>query len=265
MFAEAGTVDLIQTLIASVKEHPIYPGIGILIICTLFGLSFLKPLDVLKSWWEQRKDERLQSANEAIEKLTEIQTWLRLALDVSRDSVERANRLRIAGTWGEIEVAMVHLGDWAQRLFGFLEADINKVTMWVSDGQALRVAVYNGMQPESAKAISLSLSANHYPKPPFAILAYQSRLTQVCSDIDTDPRYAPLSQAATHPYKSIIAVPMIVGSSIVGVLTVDSLRVGRFDDESARQLAQLCASLLALYYNSPDWGAGPSLSVPPAP
>jgi putative methionine-R-sulfoxide reductase with GAF domain len=253
------TVDLFKALVDSVKANPAYAGWGIIILCVLIGVSFLKPHEILKSWWAQRKDEKLDAAKDAIEKLTEIQTWLRIALDVSRDSVERVNRLRVGGEERELSLGVLHLADWTQRLYGFLQADINKVTLWIPIGNELQVYAYNGMRPESAAEVRLKLETRGVQRPPFAVLAFHSQKIEICTDIDADPRYAPLNYPAAHPYKSIIAVPLLVKGECVGVLTIDSVRVGAFDDEDAKQLAQLCGSLMALYFNPP----GPAAAAEP--
>lgn len=256
LFLADALSDFISALTGIVKQNPA-AGVWALLIFTVLaggglGLSFLKPHEILKGWWEQRKDAKLDAASETVAKLGETLTWLRVALDVGRDSVERANSLRAVSTASARETAMLHLADWTQRLFGFLEADINKVTLWVPMGTDLIVAVYNGMRPESAAVLRLPLQPVAPKKQTFAVLAYHSKQMEICSDIDNDRRYQALAQVASHPYKSIIAVPLIVGTAPVGVLTIDSLRVGAFDDEDAKQLAQLCASLMAVYFNPPS-------------
>jgi putative methionine-R-sulfoxide reductase with GAF domain len=253
--AEASPADFFGTLAREIPRHPYATSAAILFIALCIGLSFLKPVELVKIWLESRKNDKVEAAEQTIDDLTENLTWLRSSLDVARDTVERVNRIRLAGDRNAALGGLVHVADWTQRLFGFLQADINKVTVWAPTGRTLKVIAWNGMRPESAEAVVLQLDVPAGEKAPFAVLAYHSKKAQICSDRDTDPRYVPLSQRSSHAYKAIIAVPLIVGAECVGVLTVDSLHVGAFDGEDARQLAQLCASLMALYF-SPVSGTG---------
>jgi GAF domain-containing protein len=247
--AEESPLDFFGTLAHEIPRHPYVTSAAILFIALCIGLSFLRPVELVKIWLEGRKNDKLDAAEQAIDDLTENLTWLRSSLDVARDTVERVNRIRLVGDQNEIRGGLIHVADWTQRLFGFLQADINKVTLWAPTGRTLKVIVWNGMRPESAEAVVLQLDVPTGEKAPFAVLAYHSKRPESCADRDSDPRYVPLSQRSSHAYKSIIAVPLMVGAECVGVLTVDSLRVGAFEGKDARQLAQLCASLMALYFS----------------
>lgn len=256
LLAESSSIDFFTVLAHAIPQHPYATTIAILFVALCVGLSFLKPVELAKVWLESRKSDKMGAAEEAIDDLTENLTWLRSSLDVARDTIERVNRIRLGATEKESREGLVHVADWTQRLFGFLEADINKVTLWAPVERTLKVMVWNGMRPESAETVVLQLDVPVGTQAPFAVLAYHSKKPEVCADRDSDPRYVPLSQRSSHAYKSIIAVPLIVGSDCVAVLTVDSLRVGAFDGDDARQLAQLCASLMALYFGP----AGPDLT-----
>ncbi len=194
-----------------------------------------------------RAIEAHKSAMELVSSLTNTLELFHMSLDVAHDTVTRANRLRYNGARDQVISALMHLADWTQRIFGFLASDINKVTIWLPvNNQTLQVGVYNGMSPEAARTISLPI----YPSLPtddtFAAMAYRSGDLLFCSDTDKDHRFHQLKHSPSHPYKSLIAVPVLLEDKPVGVITIDSIFKATFDSKDSQQLAKLCASLAAL-------------------
>lgn len=196
----------------------------------------------------QREAERL--AQDVIGE-TEL---LRLALKTAASCVQRVNDMPPAGSEYDHAVldARVYVCDWTTRIFSFSKKDINKVTAWLpTENGTLIVDTYNGMAPESAKALEFEINPSDPDKDTFAARAFRTGEVQVCHDVDTDPRYHQLGRAPSHPYKSIIAVPIRYKGKAVGALTVDSLFVGNFDSEPQKQLAELAGSLFAMFINPP--------------
>lgn len=229
--AEAFWATLPQIVAEFQKAHPVASVFAVLIIVFMIGASFWKPWEMIPALIERRRNAVLEgerdAAKELVEDLTSASELYRLTLDVARDTVERASRLRPNPPIDEVVRALAHVGDWTQRLFGFLESDINKVALWVPDGRGdLRIVMWTGITPEAVRQIRVPIQQAPPRPETFAAMAFRGNAVFVCSDTDNDPRYQPLERLPAHPYKSIIAAPVLVGGGPVGVLTVDSLRRG---------------------------------------
>jgi serine phosphatase RsbU (regulator of sigma subunit) len=72
----------------------------------------------------------------------------------------------------------------------------------------------------------------------------------VVPDVTQDPRYAPGPDAQTINTRSELAVPLIVGQRVVGVLDVQSERVGAFGDEDLYVMKTLGAQLAIAIENA---------------
>jgi GAF domain-containing protein len=70
--------------------------------------------------------------------------------------------------------------------------------------------------------------------------AARDRRTIVVPDVETFPGHIACDSAS----RSEIVVPLVRGSSVIGVLDVDSPKLARFDDEDARGLEALAKALL---------------------
>jgi L-methionine (R)-S-oxide reductase len=72
--------------------------------------------------------------------------------------------------------------------------------------------------------------------------AAAKRRTLVVADVQAFPGHIACDAAS----RSEVVVPLMAGSTLLGVLDIDSPRVARFDDEDARGLETLAAVFLAV-------------------
>jgi GAF domain-containing protein len=128
----------------------------------------------------------------------------------------------------------------------FEMVDINKVVLFVKQGDYLTVRAQSGLSDESARAIRLPISPTRPKDETFAALAFRTGEMQICQDVDVDPRYHQLAKPPTHKYKSVMAVPIFHGDQVVAALTIDSLSVDRFADYEQDQ-GKLFAQLFGLF------------------
>jgi GAF domain-containing protein len=194
--------------------------------------------------------ERQRQAEQLAQDVIGEAELLRLALKTAASCVQRLNDMPAQGPERDdaVESAKVYVCDWATRIFAFSKKDINKVTTWCPTARGtLKVATYNGMAPESAKELEFDIHPPTPDRDTFAAMAYRAGEAQVCHDVDTDARYRQLGRPPSHPYKSIIAVPLRKKGQVIGSMTIDSLFVGNFDTDQQRQLAELAASLFAMF------------------
>jgi len=68
----------------------------------------------------------------------------------------------------------------------------------------------------------------------------RSGQASVCDDILNDPRLTPwVDQARQHGYRSSIAIPLKIGTDVIGALTIYAAELGRFDAEEQQRLEEL--------------------------
>jgi transcriptional regulator with GAF, ATPase, and Fis domain len=126
------------------------------------------------------------------------------------------------------------------------------------DGSVLEIAEFNGLNPENARNLKLVVHPRKSDEDTFAAMAFRNERIEVCPDTTTDDRYFRLRQGVpTHPYRSIIAVPIRRGKTVVGVYTIDSREPNRFSKDDPTQLQQyeLWGQLFALFVTiAPEGG-----------
>jgi hypothetical protein len=204
--------------------------------------------------WKTGSQERKELLSNLRDLITSNR-FLGLLLLIARSSLDRFDRVRNGGKEpSSNEDGMRYLCEWLARAMGFQLPDINKVTLFVPDGDPatathLRVLEHSGISNESARAIRLEITE---AQPTFAALAFRTGEIQVCQDVGTDLRYRPLKHAPEHQYKSILAVPIKHGDTVIGCFTIDSLVQGRFGVDEQNQ-GKLFAPLFALFMS--DGGA----------
>jgi hypothetical protein len=149
-----------------------------------------------------------------------------------------------------------NLCEWIVKILAIEKPDINKMTVWepTEDGTKLRIAEFHGMNPESSRTLTFEIHPDHSDKDSFAAMAFRNDRIEICDDTQTDPRYKMVTgHPPTHPYRSIIAVPIRQGQRVVGVYTIDSREANRFsdNDQAAQQQYDLYARLFALFIAAP--------------
>ena len=76
--------------------------------------------------------------------------------------------------------------------------------------------------------------------------AFNLRKTVLITDVERCDLYLHLPDREHIPYKSILCVPLRIGPEVYGVLSIDGLRKGSFEDEVDEAIVDLVGSLLVL-------------------
>jgi len=199
-------------------------------------------------------ESREAAAKELSENLLAQLELLRLVATTTAVSIQRFNDWPNDADHDQFQAdALIYLCDWSARIFAFTHSDICKVTLWKpSEHGTLEVFFWNGMSPESARALEFQIHPADPNQETFAAMAFRFGTPQVCHDVGADPRYHKLGKAPAHAYASIIAVPIKRAGSTVGVFTVDSLRKDNFKDPDQIQKAEICASLCGQFWTVPS-------------
>lgn len=241
-----------QAVTALLKAYPwlawlliglivVYCAVGIVRAATseesriLFGLI---------SWKTESRKMRELSSN--LDEVVTSNRFLGLLLLIVRRSIVRYDAIRHKFGTSTNEDGLHYLCDWITRAMSFESVDINKVVLFKVDGANLIVLAQSGLSDESARQIKLPINPPHPDDDTFAALAVRSGEVQVCDDVDSDARYRPLARPPAHPYKSILAVPVYHGASVIGCVTIDSLAASRFGPDEQDQ-GKLFASLFGLF------------------
>ncbi len=75
-------------------------------------------------------------------------------------------------------------------------------------------------------------------------VAVRTRKPVVIQDVTTDPDFDPWRQeAVTRGYASLVALPLVAGGAIFGVLRIYAAEVGAFDDDEMKLLVELANDL----------------------
>jgi GAF domain len=259
MSSAAGTPSLQQIVLDAFqqlfKSYPWLAWLLIVLVVVYLGVGIWRAWTAEESslfWgvvkWKTGSAER----KELLASLREVITsnrFLGLLLLIIRSSLERFDRIRHGGLEKSTnDDGLRYLCEWLARAMGFQFSDINKVTLFVPDGDPatatqLKVLAHSGISNESARSLRLEI---HETNPTFAALAFLTGEVHVCQDVGTDQRYRPLKYAPEHQYKSILAVPIKHGNKVIACFTLDSLVAGRFGADEENQ-GKLFAPLFALF------------------
>lgn len=164
-------------------------------------------------------------------------------------SLHRANRaLRVLSTvnqaliQGESEPALLNLvckalvdqGGYKMAWVGFAEHDPDK---------SVRPVAQYGVGDGYLDYTAISWADTERGRGPTGTAA-RTGTVQISRDIGSDPRvFAWRAEALSRGYASSIALPLVAGSDIFGVLTIYSKETNAFDDEEVTLLQELSADL----------------------
>ncbi len=109
--------------------------------------------------------------------------------------------------------------------------------LWLSDGDALTAAAHTNVSPEMAQRLQTARVRPHRGGSPVALTALEQTVIHV-PDVLEDPRFSPAEVPAYHleGARSILAVPMLRGGRLVGVINTWRREVGAFTDEQIELL-----------------------------
>ena len=278
--------DVLNWMNAHLPYFPIFACLLIAACLIIIAHGYAKKWHADAELRERAEDaEKAQHlAEDALQIANTDNERLRLILQVIANNLTRRDRIYHGTPTDEPEPkssdGLRNLCEWIPQVLKLERADLNKITVWrpTEDDSALVVAEFNAMNPESARKITLPIRPATTDRDTFAAMAYRNGRIEVCSDTETDERYSRLRNVPpTHPYRSIIAVPILRGGRVVGVYTIDSREPGRFTktDEASLQQYELWAQLFALFLTltpetAPPTGDGlsegkdlPSIQPPP--
>jgi GAF domain-containing protein len=132
----------------------------------------------------------------------------------------------IASSPAEVLPVFEAIADSAMRLFSAWAAGVFRY-----EGQLISMAAARGGLPGSADAVMAQLQVPHAPteeRPEgrAALTRTIQHVVDVDSDMSWGPRYR--EDARARGFRSYVAVPMLRGEVVVGVITVSRQRVGGF-------------------------------------
>jgi hypothetical protein len=220
-------------------------------------------------------------AEDALELANTDNERLRLILQIVSTNLTRRDRIDHGAPDGKAEPSssdgLRNLCEWIPQALKLERADLNKIAVWrpTEDGTLLEIAECNGLNPENARNLKVAVCPLRSDEDTFAAMAFRNERIEICSDTNADWRYVRLKGSSpTHPYRSIIAVPIIRGRKVAGVYTIDSREPDRFpkDDPAALQQYELWAKLFALFVTISQesgmkigTGSAEAKEVPPIP
>jgi GAF domain-containing protein/CheY-like chemotaxis protein/anti-sigma regulatory factor (Ser/Thr protein kinase) len=132
----------------------------------------------------------------------------------------------ISQAQADVQPVFEVIADSAMRLFGAWTAAVYRY-----DGDLMRLAAARGGLPGSSEAIMEQLQAPYRPTEEAPRdRAVRTRAVQHVVDVDTDPSWGPRfrEQARVRGFRSSIAVPMLRGEDVVGVIAITKKPVGGF-------------------------------------
>jgi GAF domain-containing protein len=109
--------------------------------------------------------------------------------------------------------------------------------LWLSDGDALTAAAHTNVSPEMAQRLRTARVRPHRGGSPVALTALEQTVIHV-PDVLEDPRFSPAEVPSYHleGARSILAVPMLRGGRLVGVINTWRRESRAFSDEQIELL-----------------------------
>src|SRR5688572_4571660 len=123
-------------------------------------------------------------------------------------------------------------------------------TGWVYrfDGELIHIAAAHSLRPEAVQVVRQS-----YPTPPSrggaSARAILSRTIVYIPDIREDPEYRLEALAKAAAYRSVLAVPMLLESKPIGVITVTGAESGAFSQRQIELLQTFAAQAVIAVEN----------------
>jgi GAF domain-containing protein len=159
---------------------------------------------------QQREAEQSRELTEALDRQTATAEILRT----------------ISQAQADIQPVFEAIADSAMRLFGAWSAGVYRY-----EGGLIRLAAARGGLPGSSEALMEQLQAPRQPSGESPRdQAVMTRAVQHVVDVETDPACGPRfrEHARVRGFRSTVAVPMLRGEDVVGVIAVTRERVGGF-------------------------------------
>jgi GAF domain len=141
--------------------------------------------------------------------------------------------------------AIRYLCEWIPKGITYGTSDANKMVVFAPDGPNLVVRAHSGLSPEALKGIVVPVVPEESEKDTFAAMAFRFSEPFVSPNVADDPRFRAMrGYPPSHPYVSMMAIPIRRSGKAIGVYTIDSQRKARFGDDEVR-FGELFAWLLA--------------------
>jgi GAF domain-containing protein/CheY-like chemotaxis protein/CHASE3 domain sensor protein len=165
-----------------------------------------------------------EAQRQAADELSARNSELRVALEQQTATAEILRA--ISQAQADVLPVFEAIADSAMRLFGAWSASVFRY-----EGELIRLAAARGGLPGSSESFMEELQAPRHPTEDAPRdRAVRTRAVQHVVDVDTDPSCGPRfrEQAKLRGFRSSLAVPMLRGDDVVGVIAITRGRVGGF-------------------------------------
>ncbi len=199
---------------------------------------------------EPLRSSQLYTSLTSTEKKYELEQEIKERKLVEAALAERATELETVAQVStavssilEVEKLLLTVADLINDSFGLTYVHI---TLLEDDGKTLRWAASAGEIGRQLMAENLRLEIDQNP----SIIARTARTRQamVINDVSQEPNF--LEHPLLLDIRSEIAIPMIIGHKVIGVLDVQSNILNRFNDESLRIKTILAAQVAVAIENA---------------
>jgi signal transduction histidine kinase len=136
-----------------------------------------------------------------------------------------------AGTWDELMQTIV------DRSTSALGCQVCSLYLLDRDGRRLTLAATNGVDRQHIGVAWLALGQG------ITGLAAMDRQPVVSTDLRNDPRCAWIRGVDHERFSSMMAVPLVLGEQVVGVLNIKTVEQRAFDEVEIRRLESIAAVL----------------------
>ena len=165
-----------------------------------------------------------EAQRQAADELSARNSELRVALEQQTATAEILRA--ISQAQADVLPVFEVIADSAMRLFGAWSASVFRY-----EGELIRLAAARGGLPGSSESFMEELQAPRHPTEDAPRdRAVLTRVVQHVVDVDTDPFCGPRfrEQAKLRGFRSSLAVPMLRGDDVVGVIAITRSRAGGF-------------------------------------
>lgn len=178
-----------------------------------------------------KSSRRLQETRRALSEMTLLLRGRGVLFKSIESTLRRQSHMRAGTSPTTNDEALGYLCDWLPRGISFgRKADAHKIVFWVPDGtDLLKVRASAGLSPESLPKMRYPIDPSDPNDDTFGAKAFRYGKPFVSGDVWSDPRYTNFrGNKPSHPYRSLLAVPVFRGTNVIGVLTLDSVHADAF-------------------------------------
>jgi putative methionine-R-sulfoxide reductase with GAF domain len=219
-----------------------YPGGPLGVVVSLFVVLYLVIILVRLIQGDEveflglfKTSRRMKEARQTIGDLGLLLRGNGILFKSIESTLRRIDAIRVQNSDISRDDALRYLCEWIPKGITYGTSDANKLVVFVPNGDSLVVRAHSGLSPEAIKGIVLPIQPRNTTNDTFAAMAFRFGEPFVSRNVANDPRYHALrGYAPSHPYVSVMAIPIRRNGTVVGVYTIDSQREGRFGNDQVR-------------------------------